>query len=830
DPEAHPVPAQDAVHLIEAPDTSSEVQGVLRRVKSLLLDGHSPEDFIILARNIDDYADLLRAVGNAYGVPLVFRQGTRLSNNPAIVALMNLLGLHNRITDFRRQSVLDVLRSPYFTINDWQPHMTSQLEQISLRFQVIGSREDWFTALENASQIPEDEDGEPLLPPDEAIEIQEMAQGLANFFDRITPPAEGTVNDFIAWIEALMGADPSYQREASADVGAILPEPRLDDLAFFATVRGPALDTQSSYIEQLVLVRDLYALHGLRGCLQDILTGYQILGDDERLISWDQFWIDLQLGIEQRHAEPMGGSYRHGRVLATSAEQGQGLPHDHVFILGLAEGVFPVQRREDPLYSDQERRQFEEITANQYDLQTTLEYQDDTAIFYQCLALARQSVTLSRPILDQNANPWPESILWRAVEDLIEDPVRLRYRVAEPLPINQAATIREVGIALAHASRDGGAAPDRLAHIHDWLLSHPDFGAHWTSVQHGQSIELARLDRRQPHGRYTGVITDQNLQRQVARILGKQRPWSASQFNDFGYCPFRFFAGRLLKLEAQEEPEPGYDPAQLGSLQHFILENTYHEIQQRDLAIHPDNATQALSILKSQADQALPTAPYAFGFRADLWWRQEQAEIRQRLEQLVALDFSAEKNSPFNRNPYSRKPYPVSDITHGQPRYIYALEAPFDRKTEPYAVLQGAAGPLLARGFIDRIDRVGDQLIVIDYKSGSQLPSERDIEEGRNFQMMLYLVAAQQIVARRDPNLQVAAGMFWSIRKPEKSTQIDANDPILGEVQARLHEMVLAGRQGDFRVQPNKFENGKCFKYCEFSQLCRIQQTPRRYI
>ena len=55
--------------------------------------------------------------------------------------------------------------------------------------------------------------------------------------------------------------------------------------------------------------------------------------------------------------------------------------------------------------------------------------------------------------------------------------------------------------------------------------------------------------------------------------------------NDYGVCGFRFFAKRLLKLEAWEEPEESLDAAKLGTINHAILEATYRELGERGLAI-----------------------------------------------------------------------------------------------------------------------------------------------------------------------------------------------------------------------------------------------------
>lgn len=786
--ETEPIAGEGVVCCIEAPDVEQEVRGVLRRVKALLLDATRPDDVLLLTRDMKRYADLVRSVGLTYGVPLVFRRGTQLAQNPAIKAIMSLLELHR---DFRRQDVLNVLRSPYFAFSELTPNDIDMLEYISLKYQVIRGTHDWWNALERAVIKRECD--------------EELLDRVTAFFEHITPVYSAPVDQHMRWLEDLLGPDP-----ANEDASRLLVDGHLQ---FYQQAR----DVEEDRTGLTVMVNDLYAMHGFRQCLRDVLLAAELL--EEEFSTWDQFWQELELAVEQRYALPTGGEYRHGRVLVTDTLEGLGLPHEHVFILGLAEGVFPAQRREDPLYSDRERVAFMQGTG--HELQTTSERQDDTSIFYQCMAQARQTLTLSRPTLDDNANPWPPSVLWQAVKSLVSDIEVIHYRAGEPPRLLEAANLREAGVALAAVLADPAEHDsDLLRRAYNWLRFRSEYRTRWSAVERGRRIEERRSDPRQDFDHYSGILGDPALIEQVAFRLGPSRVWSASQFNDYGYCPFRFFSKRVLRLEALEEPAEGYDVAQLGSLQHEILEHTYQRIKNEKLAIRPENLPDALAILEEEADRIFPEAPRTWGFRVTSLWAQEQAEIRRRLRLLIERDFSDDIDSPFIINPRARSPHPVAVAASQGERYVHELEADFgiEESATPPAIIHGPAGRIRARGLIDRIDRVGDSLIVIDYKSGTQTPTNQDIEAGRNFQMMLYLMAAKQLY----PQLTVEAGMFWSIRTRQGKGEIQADDSRLEEAREKLHRYILDARDGIFPVKPNQ---GQCFKYCEFANMCRIKST-----
>ena len=84
---------------------------------------------------------------------------------------------------------------------------------------------------------------------------------------------------------------------------------------------------------------------------------------------------------------------RNGKVLVTTVTDARGLPHRHVFIPGLSEGMFPVPPPEDPLYLDSER---ERLARNGVRLETQAERAADDGLFYELIGLARATLTLSR--------------------------------------------------------------------------------------------------------------------------------------------------------------------------------------------------------------------------------------------------------------------------------------------------------------------------------------------------------------------------------------------------------------------------------------------------
>ena len=110
-------------------------------------------------------------------------------------------------------------------------------------------------------------------------------------------------------------------------------------------------------------------------------------------------------------------------------------------------------------------------------------------------------------------------------------------------------------------------------------------------------------------------------------------------------------------------------------------------------------------------------------------------------------------------------------------------------------VIDGPAGKLHVRGRIDRLDRAGDAIIVIDYKSGGNQFKPEDLLEGRSLQMLVYIQAAERLLAQRGERAQVAGGAYWHISTRKTSGEVVAQSEVLDTARDNLHYRVeRAGR------------------------------------
>lgn len=803
-----PHPTSDAIRLIEMPTPVEEVSAVLRSVKQQLQDGVRPDDILIALRDWTRYESYFESFQRLYNIPLLLHHRPAYHKTPVIAVLIDLLEL---APQFRRRDVLDVLRSPYISAG-FKSEQLDMLDRITLEKRLVrGSIRDWLEVIELASSPAFDEDAieqEPLITQVQADDLSILVE---SFLEGVTPPAYTEIESFVDWLERLIGQDPNQDPDSPDELDVWYAE----DSVYCLHIARQIYEGDSSTED--IIRRDISALNGLKQILRHLMATDLFLRStlqQTTTTTWDMFWSDLKIALENS-ADTPGNPSRTGRVLVTTASDARGLPHQHVYILGMAEGVFPAEVAEDPLYLDSER---ERLQLDSILLETQAERIDDQGLFYELISLPRRTLTLSRPTI-QEGKIWIESHLWRAVRAVFPDIVPESMQGGDVVAPHMAASPDEMMLAIANSLNqpDADQAESALS-VQNWALSQPALAENWARIVHGRNVDSHRLSNI-AHNAFTGYLTRETLIKEVERLLGVERLWSASQLKDYGVCGFRFFAKRMLRLEQIEEPEDGYDVLQLGLLNHKILEETYKQLQTDGVPIQPDELAYALETLEFYANEWFAKAPATFGFRVDALWENEKTVILNRLKALLTLDFSG--NSPLDK--------------FGSPREIYAQEERFgdkDARVRHIRIpLADDLEPIRIRGVIDRIDRVGEQLIVVDYKTGSTKINTSEMIAGRDFQMMTYILALQAILEQTDTDLELAGGMFWHLRSLDASGVFDVTNFVdleaLDDARRHIANNLRAGRKGQFSVHANHLDDGKCVRYCEFSHLCRISLTSQ---
>ena len=293
----------------------------------------------------------------------------------------------------------------------------------------------------------------------------------------------------------------------------------------------------------------------------------------------------------------------------------------------------------------------------------------------------------------------------------------------------------------------------------------------------------------------------------VAAIGTGDYPLSPSALETWATCPYKFFLNRILGVAAlPEEEEDEMSASERGSLVHKILERFVREGKQTD--------TDLLDL--AEAEFALAEERGVTGYT--LLWDMAKEDIRAGLQSFMAAEVEW-----------------LADAANEA-----SAEDSFGRGTEigEVSVAIDGLGEIWFRGKIDRIDVVGDEVRVRDFKTGKPEPyfegargrkADRTLANGRAMQLPVYVAAARKKYP--DPAVHISGSYCFPLADNNTHRVAPYTEDDWKEFHTPLFAIVDAARRGVFPATPetagdSEQERGNC-TYCDFNSLC---PTRRRQV
>src|SRR3972149_917096 len=393
-------PPRNDMEFVEAQTRAVEARAALRWVKARVLrDGMRLAAGGILARDLEPYRPFLEETAAEFGIPLRIVGGQPLNENPAVAALLALLSLPAK--DWQRRTLIESWRSPYF---DWSEEKIDSnsaaiLDEISRVGKVSQGLSQWREAFEmwERKKVMGDGDGESLRKVKYDVQVKKKFE---SFVDLLTPPNRASVREYVAFVESIMGDDPAL-------------------LTAFSTRENDGLNIVGRARENIsTSERDVSALRAFKDVLRGLVLAESTMGEDP--VSYAEFYPDLRGAAE---SATFTVSVESG-VFAASALDGRGLSFEAVVLMGLSEGEFPKQEREDILLREADRAILRERGLP---LETKL-HGDEATFFYQAITRGRGRLLLTRPYLAEDGQVWEPSPFWAEIMRLSGNPRPVKVR------------------------------------------------------------------------------------------------------------------------------------------------------------------------------------------------------------------------------------------------------------------------------------------------------------------------------------------------------------------------------------------------------------------
>ena len=675
----------------------------------------------------------------AADVPFTGASARRLDESLTGRTLLRLLDLPEQ--RWSRTAVMAVVADGA-VLDRGSPAPGTAWERIARRAGVVSGSDQWRPLLERFADDADRQAGDLAHadPDDPRIHTVRrdtaLARDLADFVDRLrgdldaTPPR--TWPDAVRWLLDLLTAwvGPTGERgdrppaEADADQ-------RIDDM-----LRG---------LERLDAVEPQPSPAAIRRAVA--------AGLDRR---------------DERHGR-FGDGVHVGTPTVTA-----GLDLDLVIVIGLAEGITPARRRDDPLLPDRARRAVGGGLSTLADLRA-----DEHRGLLATLAGAPERI-LSFPRGDLGARSEHVASRW-----LLDEIAALHGRRPSPPELEKLdepwfTTSPSYLRALETTAMPASLHEHRLASLLRGV--EPDLGDDRPVFAAGIAAITERRDPRL--GSFDGVIDGADLP-----ALDDGRLLSATRLEAWVRCPHAYFVEYVLGVAAVDEPvdEDGITAIDRGNLAHAILEQ-FIGVALAD----PPAPAQAWSAahrgrLHAICDEAFADIEARGRTGRPLLWRRDAQHLRRDLDRFLADDAAWR---------HANRATPI------------AVEAAFGRHGRPAFAHRLPDGRVLRfSGQIDRVDRsdTGD-LLVSDYKTGSRKPytgisSTDPDKKGAHLQLPLYALAAAELHGGSATG--VTAG-YWFTGDSKARVDLVLDDGVRARIDHVLGVIADAIASGLFPARPPK--------------------------
>ena len=778
---AAPVPVPTT--LVSTADSDQEALEVVRSILSAAANGARFDRMAVFVPMANPYLRTVREHLDRAGIPSAGPEYRTLSDSMTGRLLSSLLELSDAVAalpadkQFSRETVLALVSAAPLRGPDGRPLRSGPWENLSRSAGVVGGLEGWSLSLAAHTESIEKR-------------ITDHPDAGEGFVGRLRRDLETVraLAGFVEWLGELI------TQSAQARTWKQRSEWVRETLAALL----PQENRRSSWPESEVDAAER---------IYKVLSRVESLDLIEPDVSPATFVRALQLELDV----PAGRRGRFGTgVLVAPLASAVGLDLDHVFVVGMTEGLCPRPIREDTLIPDEQR----EIAAGGLPTRHDRNRQERQRYLF-ALAAGNTSATLTLPLGDhRNGRQRTASRWWiEALRALENDPAINSRNWAESSVVS--AGRGSFVQSLSRATQAGlvtSAAELHMQRVH----AHRTFGTALdesllpVGLRNGLTQIEQRLDG---FNRFNGDLSGAAL----SSPASDGRAISPSRLEEWATCPRRYFLNQVLKLGEVDRPEEITEISALdrGSLVHSILEDFIAgAVSDRNDGQNPERHWN-----EADRDRLFTIAEKHFAeYEAlnrtgkPILWAIRKEETLNDLEGFLRSDEKL-------RSELRTVPHDVE--------VPFGMGERFENSVDAVAVALSDGRKVALRGLIDRLDRrpIDGVPVVLDYKTG-RAQSQKQFDEdpvlgGTKLQLGVYAYAAKQIL-----DADMAHAYYWYVTS--KGNFAKAGYPWGREQDERFREAVttiIDGiESGQFPPQPGEYNfhwgDFQNCSFCQFKRLC----------
>ena len=693
----------DNLKLFLAKNEYSEIEEVAKRIQKLVSkDNLRYKDISIITKNIENYAPLVRAIFRQYDIPVFIDEKRDLNQNIIVQYVLSILSVLNRnfasedVFSYIKLGFLDIEKEEIFKLENYCNKWGITLNKWKKDFIYELDNENKKNEVQRLNEIRK-EIINPLIKLQEKIKEEKTANNITKLLYEflISQSIEEKVTEKIKDLEA------NNKRELAKE-----------------------------YKESYQIILDI---------LDEIVL---IFKDDKMTI--DKYEKILKIGLKNSGLGKIPGTQ--DQIILGDVDRSRSHKVDVVFIIGLNDGSFPSNNKDEGFLSDNDREVLKEDGIEL--AKTTLEQlYDDKFNIYKAFTTAEKQLYLSYSSSDKDGKSQRPSILITQIKKMFpnlkeeSDVVSKRYEI-----VNKEVTYQEL-IENISKLKKKEKIEDIWYEIYNYYKS-----------QEGWNEELSK-DLEAIN--YSNLPTDIKKEN-IDKLYGNTLKTSVSRLEQYRRCPFSYYLQYGLKLKEKETLK--IQSMDTGSFMHETIDNFFDYVREEGLELSEIDEEKIFEIVSNIVEENLKssrnmifTATTKYKILVRRLKKIISKALKYIIETIIYSDFSIEGTEVEFSEKGKYKPI-ILNLENG-------------KKVE-------------ITGKIDRIDTAtkdeGKYLRIIDYKSSAKDIDLNEVYAGLQIQLLTYTDA----ICRQEDI--IPAGIFYFSLLEQMANKRIEEDKIEEEIRKKF--------------------------------------------
>lgn len=670
------------VRLFLANNNYTEIEYVANNIIELVRDnGYRYKDISVITKNTDDYSSLIKSIFRKYNIPVFIDEKKDLNQNILVKYLISLLEVYSK--SFSMEAIINYVKTGFIDLEDEEIY---EFENYCKKLGINGIRK--FT---NKFEI--NIDGNSNIEKLNCIK-DKIINPLLKLKENINK--DKTIKTITLEIYTFL--EENNIRQVLQDKIAVFEKMGNIELA---NIYNTSWDLLIDILDELVIV----------------------LGDEK--ISFENYINLLKVGINNSSLGKIPATL--DEVIVGDVDRSRSEDKKVVFIIGLNDGKFPSNSKNEGFINDEERIYLKEKGL---ELAKTTKEQvyDENFNIYKAFSVAEEKLYLSYSASDNDGKGLRKSILLNKIKKIFPKLKEESDIIEQKTYISSKDITFDLLLLNLRKYLDGEKIDNTWFRIYDIYAKDELYKEKLVAALKGFN--------------YTNIPNNLN-QDNIQKLYGDNFETSISKLESYRRCPFSYYLKYGLKLS--ENTELKLQNMDTGTFMHEVIDEFFSVINKEGFNLKQISEEEIEKIVKEIVENKLSLSKnYVFNAIP------KYIVLSRRLKKVItnAIKYI------INTLKYSDFKVLGTEIEFGKGKSYEPIEVNLENGKKVQII-----------GKIDRVDiaenKDGKYIRIIDYKSSVKNVDLNEVVAGIQIQLLTYLDA----VSKKEEAIP-AGTLYFSLIEP----------------------------------------------------------------